>query len=145
MVSMISGLAKELTAYRNLLETKGFEKLVLIPTKSMIIKPFQDFIDAKVADILKNVPLTKIEGGMIGQMSTNLLELNTTMKLHSSSLNRLADSMKIFASALRLFSLLFFGGSLMWFSYMIVWSWWRWKQNHRSRSTTYQDPSLDIE
>eukprot|EP01114_Cavostelium_apophysatum_P023248 TRINITY_DN8702_c0_g1_i1.p1 TRINITY_DN8702_c0_g1~~TRINITY_DN8702_c0_g1_i1.p1 ORF type:complete len:150 (-),score=10.37 TRINITY_DN8702_c0_g1_i1:50-499(-) len=141
---MMSGLAKELTAYRQMLETKGFERLVLNPSKQIIVQPLQNFVDSKVQQLstsLRDVPLLKMDPTVIGEMHQSVLDLNFAMKSHAAGMESLAVSLRLFSRALRISSLLFFSGTFLWFGYWIIWTWYYYRQQRRKKSRLDNQPT----
>lgn len=100
-------------------------RLVLSPVKRLITNPVQSFVESKVNDLIRRstgafpqLPsLSKLESNTIKTLVVTVEQLNETMTAHSKSLDTISRSLRRFAFALQVSSVLALVTSLLWILY----------------------------
>jgi hypothetical protein len=114
----ISSFAKDLQSVKSLFDGKGFEKIVLAPVKTVLLDPFETFLDSRwkeLHEVLKSVlvlPLANINNDQISKLADGISEMNKTLDTHAKSMLELATALRSFSFALKMLTVFLFIASI---------------------------------
>ena len=112
----ITGLLKEITSLKQLLEKGNFEKLILQPIQEQILSPLQKYVSKELIPVVQALPVTRFDST---QFVKSVELLHSALNTASISNDKLSRSLDRFVRLYKFSLIILTINSLCWLLFFV--------------------------